>query len=449
MLLLVDLDGVVYRASEGVPGVGPALAARAALGDDVVYVTNNAMHYHGDYLPRLEGHGAPVGRDRVVTSARASALYVRDEMPEVRRVLAVGASGLERELREAGLDAVTAAHAATRMSQEGIDGWDAAGHPDAVVVGLDPQLTYLRIAAAADCVRAGSVLVATNRDPIYPTERGFRPGAGAVVAAIETASQTTARVTIGKPEPYLLEAAARLVGARRVRGGDDRRRAHGRGGRPGRRRAHGPDADRRDDPRDGRCAAGRRAADPDRGGRRGARRDPRRARRDVRTRAAGTEPRRARSRPPTVIDRRRTLPLLVAMLLVVVGGCAVDPKADVAARLRAAQARWAAAAIDDYRFTLAVYCLCPFQEPVEVTVRDGQVASVTAHGVDAPADDVSWYPLTMELALRAVEDQLDAEEISVTFDPTLGYPTHVSANPDLETYDDEVNFEISNFVAGQ
>ena len=188
MLLLVDLDGVVYRASEGVPGVGPALAARAALGDDVVYVTNNAMHYHGDYLPRLEGHGAPTGRDRVVTSARASALYVRDEMPEVRRVLAVGASGLERELREAGLDAVTAAHAATRMSQEGIDGWDAAGHPDAVVVGLDPQLTYLRIAAAADCVRAGSVLVATNRDPIYPTERGFRPGAGATAIVLPEAA---------------------------------------------------------------------------------------------------------------------------------------------------------------------------------------------------------------------------------------------------------------------
>ena len=212
MLLLVDLDGVVYRASEGVPGVGAALAGRAALGDDVVYVTNNAMHYHGDYLPRLEGHGAPVGRDRVVTSARASAIYVREEMPEVRRVLAVGASGLERELREAGLDVVTAAHAATRMSQEGLDGWDAAGHPDAVVVGLDPQLTYLRIAAAADCVRAGSVLVATNRDPIYPTERGFRPGAGAVVAAIEVASRTTAKVTIGKPEPFLLEAAARLAG---------------------------------------------------------------------------------------------------------------------------------------------------------------------------------------------------------------------------------------------
>jgi glycerol-1-phosphatase len=213
VLLLVDLDGVVYRASEAVPGVAEALAARVAAGDDVVYVTNNAMHYHSDYLPRLTAHGAPVGPDRVVTSARASAMYVRDHMPRVRRVLAVGASGLERELGEAGFDVVTAAHAATRMSQEGLDGWAAAQAPDAVVVGLDPQLTYLRIAVAADCVRAGSTLIATNRDAVYPTERGFRPGAGSVVAAIETAAGTTAAVTIGKPRPHLLEAGAALVGA--------------------------------------------------------------------------------------------------------------------------------------------------------------------------------------------------------------------------------------------
>jgi HAD superfamily hydrolase (TIGR01450 family) len=213
VLLLVDLDGVVYRGSEAVPGVAHALADRAAAGDDVVYVTNNAMFFHGDYVPRLAGHGAPVGPDRVVTSASASAVYVRDHMPNVRRVLAVGASGLERELREAGFEVVPAAHAATRMSQEGIDGWAAAEHPDAVVVGLDQQLTYLKIAAAADCIRAGAVLVATNKDPLYPTERGFRPGAGSVVASIETASRTTARVTIGKPEPYLLEVAAKTVGA--------------------------------------------------------------------------------------------------------------------------------------------------------------------------------------------------------------------------------------------
>ena len=213
MLLLVDLDGVVYRATEAVPGVAAVLAARAALGDDVVYVTNNAMAYRADYVPRLAAHGAPVTMERIVTSASASASWLRERMPDVHRVLAVGAGGLERELREAGFDVVTAGYAAERMHREGLDGWAAAGHPDAVVVGLDPNLTYLRIAVAADCVRAGAVFVATNRDPIYPTERGFRPGAGSVVAAVETAARTAPVAVVGKPQPLLLEVAARSVGA--------------------------------------------------------------------------------------------------------------------------------------------------------------------------------------------------------------------------------------------
>ena len=204
---------MVYRASEAVPGVGPALAARVALGDVVVYVTNNAMHHHLDYLPRLAGHGAPVGPDRVMTSALASALWIREHRPEVRRVLCVGAAGLERELREAGFAVVTAADAAMRMEREDLDGWEAADHPDAVVVGLDPAMAYLRIAVAADCVRAGALFVATNRDPIYPTERGFRPGAGTIVAAIVAAGGREPEAVIGKPGPHLLEEGARMAAA--------------------------------------------------------------------------------------------------------------------------------------------------------------------------------------------------------------------------------------------
>jgi 4-nitrophenyl phosphatase len=211
LLLLVDLDGVVYRGAVPVPGVAAVLAARVALGDDVVYVTNNSMWYRTDYVTRLSDMGAPVDADRIVSSARATALYLRDHEPGVRRVLALGAGGLERELRDAGLEVTTAAHAATRVSQEGIDSWAAANAPDAVVVGLDPQLTYLRLAVAADCIRAGARFIATNRDPIYPTERGLRPGAGSVVAAVETATGVIP-ISIGKPAPYLLEEAARAVG---------------------------------------------------------------------------------------------------------------------------------------------------------------------------------------------------------------------------------------------
>jgi phosphoglycolate/pyridoxal phosphate phosphatase family enzyme len=211
MLLLVDLDGVVYRGADPIPGVAAVLADRAARGDDVVYVTNNSMHYRADYVSRLRGMGAPVDMDRIVSSSRATAAYLRERHPEVRRVLTVGAGGLDRELRDQGLEVVTAGHAATRMAQEGIDGFAAAGGVEAVVVGLDPQLTYLRLAAAADCIRDGARFIATNRDPVYPTERGLRPGAGSIVAAIEAASGVTP-VSIGKPAPLLLELAAHAVG---------------------------------------------------------------------------------------------------------------------------------------------------------------------------------------------------------------------------------------------
>ena len=193
------------------PGVAAVLADRAARGDDVVYVTNNSMHYRVDYQARLAAMGAPVSPDTVVSSARATAVYLKEHDAGIHRVLVLGASGLERELRDLGYDVVTAGHAATRVSQEGIEGFAAAGQPDAVVVGLDPNLTYVRLAVASDCIRSGAHFIATNRDPVYPTERGLRPGAGAIVAAVEAATGVVP-ISIGKPAPYLLEAAAHAVG---------------------------------------------------------------------------------------------------------------------------------------------------------------------------------------------------------------------------------------------
>jgi 4-nitrophenyl phosphatase len=211
LLLLVDLDGVVYRGADPVPGVAAVLADRAARGDDIVYVTNNSMHYRAEYQARLAAMGCPVTPNTVVSSARATAVYLQEHDPGIRRVLVLGGSGLERELLDVGYDVVGSGTAATRVSQEGIDGYAAAGNPDAVVVGLDPNLTYLRLSVAADCVWAGAHFIATNRDPVYPTERGLRPGAGSLVAAVE-ATTGVVPVSIGKPAPYLLEAAAHAVG---------------------------------------------------------------------------------------------------------------------------------------------------------------------------------------------------------------------------------------------
>ena len=217
LLLLVDLDGVLYRGADPVPGVAAVLATRAARGDEIVYVTNNSMWYRAEYVERIRAMGAPVTADRIVSSPRATALYLREHEPSIRHVLTVGASGMDRELEDAGFRVTRAGDIGELIrgggveGTDGANGWEAAGRPEAVIVGLDPQIDYLRLTVATDCIRAGARFIATNRDPVYPTERAVRPGAGSIVAAVEAASGVTP-ISIGKPEPYLLQEAARAVG---------------------------------------------------------------------------------------------------------------------------------------------------------------------------------------------------------------------------------------------
>jgi phosphoglycolate/pyridoxal phosphate phosphatase family enzyme len=211
MLLLVDLDGVVYRGAQPVPGVAAVLAARAAAGDDVVYVTNNSMWYRADYVTRLAAMGAPVTPDRIVSSARATALYLAESSPKPRCALVVGGPGLMHELRDVGIEVMPSGEAAERWNANGRDAAAATLGVDTVVVGLDLEFTYARLAVAAEAVRTGARFVATNRDPIYPLEHGLMPGAGSVVAAIVAATGVEP-VSIGKPGPLLLEVAAHAMG---------------------------------------------------------------------------------------------------------------------------------------------------------------------------------------------------------------------------------------------
>jgi HAD superfamily hydrolase (TIGR01450 family) len=226
MFMYVDLDGVVYRGRDPVPGVAAVLADRAARGDVVTYVTNNSMHYRADYVERLEAMGAPVAVDLIVSSARATALHLANREPALRRVLVVGAPGLRRELADVGIDVIDAGERADllvrrwplgRRDGHPVDELEIAGRPDAVVVGLDQDLTYAKLTVAAIAIRAGARFIATNRDPALPTEESYRPGAGSIVAAVETATGVSP-ISIGKPAPAILEEAARTVGARASEG---------------------------------------------------------------------------------------------------------------------------------------------------------------------------------------------------------------------------------------
>jgi 4-nitrophenyl phosphatase len=199
VLLIVDLDGVVYRGPNPVPGVPELLRERVARGDVVVYATNNSSRHRSDYEAILTKLGAPVSSERIITSARATALWLRERRPAIERVMVLGGPGLRRELRDAGLRVLAPTPAGLARA------------PQALAVGIDRGMTYWRLAIAADAVRAGALFVATNRDPVYPSENGLMPGAGAVVAALQVSTGRDP-IVIGKPEPGLFEAAALIAG---------------------------------------------------------------------------------------------------------------------------------------------------------------------------------------------------------------------------------------------
>jgi HAD superfamily hydrolase (TIGR01450 family) len=95
------------------------------------------------------------------------------------------------------------------------------GRADAVVVGIDPSFTYADLVTGTWLVRGGAALIASNADATYPAADGLvLPGAGAIVAALETSSGETAEV-VGKPNgPIFLEALRRAGGTHPLVVGD-------------------------------------------------------------------------------------------------------------------------------------------------------------------------------------------------------------------------------------
>jgi HAD superfamily hydrolase (TIGR01450 family) len=206
-LVILDLDGVIYRGAEPVPGAVDLVRMLHARGTFVRFATNNSMVAREGYVDRLAAMGIPSRRDEIVTSTSATIEHLARDDGRIRRVMAVGADGMLAELLDAGFEAMRAEDAAPA----GYAGGPLPHSFDAVIAGLDPGFDYHRLAAAAAAVRAGARFVATNVDRRYPTAIGFLPGAGAIVSAIATAADAEPEV-IGKPEPAMFEAILSMTG---------------------------------------------------------------------------------------------------------------------------------------------------------------------------------------------------------------------------------------------
>nr|WP_235681441.1 HAD-IIA family hydrolase [Tomitella gaofuii] len=194
-LLLLDLDGTVYRGAEPIDGVDAALAASPARR---MFVTNNASRSPADVAAHLNALGIRAQDQDVVTSAQAGARLVASRMEPGAQVLVVGAEALADEVRGQGLLPV-------RAYSESVA---------AVVQGFARTVAWADLAEAALAVRNGAWWVATNVDSTLPDERGLLPGNGALVAALATATGVAPTVA-GKPGRPIMDDAVRQGGARR------------------------------------------------------------------------------------------------------------------------------------------------------------------------------------------------------------------------------------------
>ena len=201
-VVILDLDGVIYRGKTAIPGARETTEWLREHGYQTYYFTNNSTRSRESYVELLAGFGIEADADLIVTSASLTCRYFHDVGALDGRarptVLVVGEGGLATELRAAGLRVVR------RPGKRPID---------YVVVGMDRKFTYRKLFEAQQTVRSGAKLIATNRDATYPVEGGnVIPGGGSIVAAVATASECEP-LLIGKPSARAGELILHQAGA--------------------------------------------------------------------------------------------------------------------------------------------------------------------------------------------------------------------------------------------
>lgn len=175
--LICDLDGVVYRGSKAIAGAREALHRADRSGFNILFCTNNSSRTREQVARKIgEIAGYPARVSQIVGSAEAAARLLAGTGLSA---YVLGGEGVVEELGRVGIEIV-------------------AEEADAVVVGIDVDLTYKRLRTAATLASKATRFVATNDDPTYPSEDGFWPGAGSILAAVEVASGRKAEVA-GKP----------------------------------------------------------------------------------------------------------------------------------------------------------------------------------------------------------------------------------------------------------
>jgi NagD protein len=188
---LIDMDGVIYRGSQMIPGAIEFIEQLMQTGTPFLFLTNNSARSPKDFVTKLDHAGLKVPWKNIYTAGMCTADFLIRQQPNCSAYV-IGEGGLNVALEAAGI------------------AFDST-HPDFVVVGEGRLLNYESVELAVRLLAKGSRLVATNPDTWCPTESGPRPGTGAYVALLESASGKKAYY-LGKPNPFMFLMARQRLG---------------------------------------------------------------------------------------------------------------------------------------------------------------------------------------------------------------------------------------------
>ncbi|KKB11778.1 hypothetical protein VE25_11500 [Devosia geojensis] len=190
--VLSDLDGIVYRGEEAVPGAAERFNRWHAQGVPYCFITNNAEKSPIDFADKIRRLGIPCSSQQVVTSGDVALDFLRSRYGAGARLYVIGSQSLKDRVADAGFI----------LAEEATE---------AVLVALDRRFDYAMMKAAVRNVLAGAELIGTNPDLIRPIADGFEPGAGAIVQSIAAAAGVSP-IFMGKPAPTIVLTAMERLG---------------------------------------------------------------------------------------------------------------------------------------------------------------------------------------------------------------------------------------------
>jgi 4-nitrophenyl phosphatase len=185
--LILDMDGVIWRKKEPIGDLEEIFRQITAKGIRFAFATNNSSTTTEDYAAFLNSLGIQVKPQQIFTSGKATADLLVEEFPSGGNIFVVGMPGLAKTISQKGFNI-------------------SAEKPVAVVAGIDFEVTYDKLKTAALLIRSGVPFYGSNPDKTFPTPEGQAPGAGAILASLEAATDVKPRI-VGKPQPTMFRQA--------------------------------------------------------------------------------------------------------------------------------------------------------------------------------------------------------------------------------------------------